>query len=74
VAGQQPSLTRLRPFQFDVVIHFAESRLPTAPDARTAERQRAAGNILTIVDEQKPVHTLWNLVTQIQPEEGRWTT
>ena len=64
MAGLQPFLSRLRPFQFDIVIHFAESRLPPDPAARTAERERAVGNILTIVDQQKPAHTLRNLVTQ----------
>ena len=64
VAGLQPFLSRLRPFQFDIVIHFAESRLPPDPAARTAERERAVGNILTIVDQQKPAHTVRNLLTQ----------
>jgi phage tail-like protein len=62
---EQPFWTRLRPFQFDVVIHFADSRLPPDPAAREAERERAVGNILTIVGQQKPAHTHWNLVTQV---------
>lgn len=61
VSGLQSSSSRVRPFQFDVVIHFAESRLP--PDPHLARKQ-AVGNIQTIIEQQKPAHTLWNLVTE----------
>jgi phage tail-like protein len=65
VAGLQPFMSRLRPFQFDVVIHFADSRLSPDPAVRAGELSRAVGNIRTIVGQQKPAHTLWNLVTAI---------
>jgi phage tail-like protein len=60
----QPFWSRLRPFQFNVVIHFTDSRLPTDPALRTRERRRAVGNIRTIVDQQKPAHTHWDQITK----------
>lgn len=57
--------SRLRPFQFDIVIHFAHSRLPSDAAERKNVLQRVVGNILTIVDQQKPAHTVRNLVTAI---------
>jgi phage tail-like protein len=65
VAGLQPFWSRLRPFEFNVVVHFAESRLSPDPAVRRGERARAVGNIRTIVDQQKPAHTLWNPITAI---------
>jgi phage tail-like protein len=59
----QPVWSRLRPFQFNVVIHFAESRLPPDQALRVRARRRAVGNIRTIVDQQKPAHTRWDLIT-----------
>jgi hypothetical protein len=61
----QPISARVRPFQFDVVIHFAEPNLPTDPTERASAMASAVGDIGTIVDQQKPAHTLWNLVTRI---------
>jgi len=65
VAGLQSFRSRVRPFMFDVVIHFAAPRLPTDPDARQQELARAVGTIRTIIDAQKPAHSVWNLVTAI---------
>jgi phage tail-like protein len=65
VAGSPPFESRFRPFQFDVVIHFATSRLSPDQAIRKGELNRAVGNIRTIVDQQKPAHTLWNLATSI---------
>jgi phage tail-like protein len=64
VPGMPTSLSRALPFRFDVVVHFTESRLPKDPIERTTLRRRAVGNILTIVDEQKPAHTHRVLVTE----------
>jgi hypothetical protein len=61
----QPIWARVRPFQFDVVIHFADSNLPTDPVQRSSALAEAVGDIGTIVDLQKPAHTLWTLVTRI---------
>jgi phage tail-like protein len=65
VAGLTPVWSRLLPYRFSVVVHFAEDRLPADPDARTTVQRQVVGNIRTIVDQQKPAHTLWNLVTAI---------
>ncbi len=65
VAGLLPFWSRVRPFQFDLVIHFAGSRLPPEPAKRKAVLDQAVGNIRTIIAEQKPAHTVWNLVTAI---------
>jgi hypothetical protein len=58
-----PVMSRLMPFRFGVVIHFADSRLPADPDQRTKVQQQVVGNIRSIVDEQKPAHTVWDLIT-----------
>ena len=65
VAGLQAYSSRVRPFQFDVVIHFAHSRLPADPAARTLVLRQAVGNISSIIEDQKPAHTKWNLITSI---------
>ncbi len=65
VAGLIPVWSRLLPFRFDVVIHFVDSRLPTDPDERATVQRQVVGNIRGIVEQQKPAHTLWNLVTAI---------
>ncbi|MCX4821035.1 phage tail protein [Streptomyces sp. NBC_01142] len=58
VPGQQTFWSRVRPYQFDVVIHFTESRLPDEGPARTKARRQAVGDIRTIVEQNKPAHTL----------------
>ncbi|MFE9960557.1 phage tail protein [Micromonospora sp. NPDC005299] len=65
VAGQQSFWSRVRPFMFDVVIHFAASRLPSAASERQRVLNQAVGNIRTITDAQRPAHTVWNLITAI---------
>jgi phage tail-like protein len=63
VIGSPPLESRFRPFQIDVVIHFANPRLSPDPATRKGEVNRAVGNIRTIVDQQKPAHTISNLAT-----------
>jgi phage tail-like protein len=65
VAGLQPFWSRARPNMFDVVIHFTESRLPAAAADRQRVLNQAVGNIRSIVDAQRPAHTVWNLITAI---------
>jgi phage tail-like protein len=65
VAGMQVYTSRVQPFQFDVVIHFADSRLPPADPARKLTLSQAVGNISSIIEDQKPAHTKWNLITSI---------
>lgn len=65
VSGLEPYWGRVRPFQFDVAIHFTASRLPADPDSRKQVLVQAVGNISSIVTDQKPAHTLWTLNTSI---------
>jgi phage tail-like protein len=65
VAGLIPVYSRLLPHRFDVVVHFAGGRLPTDPDARATVQRQVVGTIRRIVEQQKPAHALWNLVTAI---------
>lgn len=59
-----PYLPRLRPFQFNVVVHFAKSGLPADPDAQKLAIRQARGTVLAIIDAEKPAHTVWNLITE----------
>lgn len=65
VAGLQAYSSRVLAFEFDVVIHFADSRLPADPAARQLVLSQAVGNISSIIEDQKPAHTKWNLITSI---------
>ena len=65
VSGLEPYWGRVRPFEFDVSIHFTDSRLPAEQGARKRVLDQAVGNISSIVSEQKPAHTLWTLNTSI---------
>jgi hypothetical protein len=65
LAGLSSSLSRVLPYRFDLVIHFTQSRLPEDPDARVVMQRKVVGNIRRIVDQQRPAHTLWNVVTLI---------
>jgi phage tail-like protein len=65
VAGLVPVTSRVLPFRFDVVVHFTDSRLPADPDARSTIQRQVVGNIRSVVEQQKPAHALWNLVTAI---------
>ena len=65
VSGLEPYWGRVRPFEFDVSIHFTASRLPTDAAARKRALEQAVGNISSIVSEQKPAHTRWTLNTSI---------
>jgi phage tail-like protein len=65
VSGLEPYWGRVRPFQFDVSIHFTDSRLPDDADDRKRVLDQAVGNISSIVTEQKPAHTVWTLNTSI---------
>ncbi|MEV0803187.1 phage tail protein [Kribbella sp. NPDC050281] len=64
-SGLEPFWGRVRPFEFDVSIHFTTSRLPDDPAERKRVLDQAVGNISSIVEEQKPAHTLWTLNTSI---------
>lgn len=55
---------RVAPFRFDVVIHFADARMPSDPVRRKDAVQRALLDITAIVEQHKPAHTVWNLITR----------
>jgi phage tail-like protein len=57
-----PVWPRLLPFRFDVVVHFAEGRLPADPDERATVKRQVIGNIRSIVEQQRPAHTVWDPV------------
>jgi phage tail-like protein len=61
---EQPSWSRLQPYEFDVVIHFPTDRVPTDETERMQVLSRVVGDITSVVDAQKPAHTVWNLVTR----------
>jgi len=65
VSGLEPYWGRVRPFEFDVTIHFTESRLPADRPARKRVLDQAVGNISAIVTEQRPAHTVWHLITSV---------
>ena len=65
VAGLVPVWSRLQPFRFDVVIHFVDGRLPADPQQRATVQRQVVGNIRTVVEQERPAHTLWSLVTAI---------
>ena len=65
VAGLIPVWSRLLPYRFGVVVHFTNSRLPADPGERANVQRQVVGNIRDIVDEQKPAHALWALITAI---------
>ncbi len=61
---QNPSWARLKPFEFDVVIHWPEPQLPVDPGTRRRLLGRVVSDLRAVVDEQKPAHAVWNLVTR----------
>ncbi|MGI5321062.1 phage tail protein [Actinomadura nitritigenes] len=63
--GLAPYWSRVRPFQFNVVLHFAVDRLPEDETVRHRLLGTVVDNVSAIVDEQKPAHTLWELITSI---------
>jgi phage tail-like protein len=56
--------SRIRPFQFDVVVHFMASRLPTDQAERDRACSQAVGDVRSIIEQQQPAHTHYTLVTR----------
>ncbi|MFF0518310.1 phage tail protein [Actinomadura nitritigenes] len=63
--GLAPYWSRVRPFRFNVVLHFAADRVPADEDARRRALGNIVDNVSAIVDEERPAHTLWDLITSI---------
>ena len=61
---QKPSWSRLLPYEFDVVIHFPTHRVSRDEAERLQVLSRVVGDITSVVNAQKPAHTVWNLVTR----------
>jgi phage tail-like protein len=55
--------SRARPFQFDVVVHFAADRLPAADAARRRVMRRVISNIRAIVERERPAHVRCNVIS-----------
>lgn len=62
--GVVPVWSRLLPCRIDVVIHFLVARVPADPDERSAVLRQVVGTIRTVVEQRKPAHGMWNLVTE----------
>jgi hypothetical protein len=65
VAGLPPRLWRALPHAFGVIIHFAKQRLPPTQPQRALTQRQILDNIRDIVDQAKPAHTLWTIVSEI---------
>jgi phage tail-like protein len=57
-------MSRLRPFHLNVVLHFVDGLLSSDPQQRAAEQRRVIGNVQAIVEEQRPAHIEWSLITE----------
>jgi phage tail-like protein len=63
--GQVSTWSRLLPCRIDVVIHFVRSRLPSPDDpGRQTVMNQVISTVRAVVDQRKPAHGMWNLVTQ----------
>jgi len=71
--GQPPSgwplirpelkLSRVRPFEFDVIVHFVERFMPADQDQRRQVARQVLGNVRAVVEREKPAHTRFNLIS-----------
>jgi hypothetical protein len=57
-------MSRLRPFHLNVVLHFVDGLLSSDPQQRAAEQRRVIGNVQAIVEQQRPAHIEWSLITE----------
>jgi phage tail-like protein len=64
VPGLLPVMSRLQPFHLDVVVHFVDGLLPSDPQQRATMQRQVMGNIQTIVEQQRPAHIQWSLITE----------
>ncbi len=64
-AAMEPYWVRVRPHMFTVVVHFAASRLPDETTDRARVLREAVNDVVSVVDTQKPAHTVWKLITAI---------
>ena len=60
-----PLLCRVWPHEFGVVVHFCIQRLPQDQQKQHAVIRDIIANIRSIVDQEKPAHTLYQLITEV---------
>jgi phage tail-like protein len=65
VAGVVPGWPRLRPYRFDVVVHFSDGGLPADPQERSQAQNQVVAEIHVIVEDNRPAHTQWGLITAV---------
>jgi phage tail-like protein len=65
LGGVSPLLCRVLPHEFGVVVHFCIQRLPQDQQAQDAVRRDILASIRSIVDQEKPAHTLYQLITEV---------
>jgi len=65
VAGVVPVWPRLRPHRFDVVVHFVDGGLPTDPQERSQAQNQVVAQVRDIVEDNRPAHTQWGLITAV---------
>jgi len=66
---ESPSVTpiwpRLRPFRFDVVVHFRLDGLPEEQGERSRVETQALATIESVIEDNRPAHTEWAPITAI---------
>ncbi len=65
MGGVSPLLCRVLPHEFGVVIHFCIQRLPQDQQTQDAVRRDIIASIRSIVNQEKPAHTLYQLITEV---------
>ncbi|WP_406335894.1 hypothetical protein [Streptomyces sp. NBC_00203] len=63
--GITPIWPRLRPFRFDVVVHFLDSGLPDDQSARERTENQVIATIRSVVEDNRPAHTEWGRITAV---------
>ncbi|WP_410791019.1 phage tail protein [Kribbella sp. C-35] len=61
--GVTPIWPRLRPYRFDVVVHFLESGLPIDQEERAATESQVLAIVSSVVEDNRPAHTEWGRIT-----------
>jgi phage tail-like protein len=64
-AGITPIWPRLRPFRFDVVVHFLAAGLPDDQSAREQIENQVIATVRSVVEDNRPAHTEWGRITAV---------
>ncbi|MCX5328342.1 hypothetical protein [Streptomyces sp. NBC_00140] len=64
-AGVTPIWPRLRPFRFDVVVHFLDGGLPDDQFARERMENQVIATVRSVVEDNRPAHTEWGRITAV---------